>query len=489
MAAELQPDVYDALWLQSVTGPTHCAGQYKLVRAETANGKPLWKKTTAATTTTTATTTTAGSEKPEEDRWLYANKRGFWCVGGEDAKAKNFDCDTCFLYRKQLPNLDNSVPYTVKGGDWQWWDEGKKKWLDDPSIKVSEVPEASAEERLEAALREVAQLRSLAQRPGQQEDIGLPTRRASGLCLLGVDLTAPVFSDEDGNTLLMLAAGQGWYELSTFLCAARGVALTGGHQAYVDARSSETGWTALLCAARRGNLEIAELLLGSRATPNLASSRGGLTPLMLAADAGRPDFCNALVAARADVAARLRLGDARVALDFASHSYQPTPMPEAIIAGRSAARQILDSALAAQVAAARPPALVSCDWSREARLKRRRRRSVSYTVDDEVRILWRVDAALKEVVVQEVREGDRAYVAGVQPGWGLLSIDGSEAAARDFYLSGSSRLFDLPKPPVTLEFGRPLDFPDDLWHARLAEMVDQKCPKTTATTTIAGNRL
>ncbi|CAL1171804.1 unnamed protein product [Cladocopium goreaui] len=63
---------------------------------------------------------------------------------------------------------------------------------------------------------------------GADVEMARMARRAAGLCQLGVDLSTALF--DDGQTLLMLAAEQGWTELCRYLC------VTSCRSSYLDAR-------------------------------------------------------------------------------------------------------------------------------------------------------------------------------------------------------------------------------------------------------------
>eukprot|EP00933_Yihiella_yeosuensis_P062586 TRINITY_DN6557_c0_g5_i1.p1 TRINITY_DN6557_c0_g5~~TRINITY_DN6557_c0_g5_i1.p1 ORF type:complete len:465 (+),score=96.44 TRINITY_DN6557_c0_g5_i1:46-1440(+) len=459
-------DVYnqvspESLWIVSHSGQQQCSGEYELVKGELSNGKPLWKKS---------------AMRPEDELWLYSNKLGFWCIAGPDARSKNFDCDVCFIYRKKLPTGDaTGLPHAVLGGMWQWWDESKKTWCDDALIKASEVRPSSKADKLEIALREVAKLRSLASsRSANQEPFHDIETRVAELLLLDLDLTAPVFSDEDGGTLLMLAAHHNWKDFADTLCSSPTALVNGGRQAYLDARSTTTGWTALFCAVRQGHLSMAERLLDSKATPDIQSFSGGLTPLMLAADAGRSDLCKALLEARANPSTTLR-NDHRGAMDFARIVVAGTESEQnrtIKAAGRSEALKLIESAAANEF---KIPA-TNCIWSEEACAKRRRKRAVHYTGGARICIRWHYDPDLKEVLVKELSSTDSACQVGIKPGWALLSIDGSSQLVQSFRRSMASGYGEpsLPDPPVTLEFGRPLDYPDELWRMNVNQMVEQK---------------
>eukprot|EP00438_Fugacium_kawagutii_P010793 Skav206771 [mRNA] locus=scaffold1823:9946:13218:- [translate_table: standard] len=118
----------------------------------------------------------------------------------------------------------------------------------------------------------------------------------AGLCELGVDLATPLF--DDGQTLLMLAAEQGWTEL------------------FLGDAAEESGYTAVFYATRGGHLEILQLLLQAKASPNVASTRAGATPLLLAvmaSEATSQPLVEALLEAKAEVAPMPKVQELRPA--------------------------------------------------------------------------------------------------------------------------------------------------------------------------------
>ncbi|CAL1158657.1 unnamed protein product [Cladocopium goreaui] len=250
---------------------------------------------------------------------------GHWCFGGVDAKAKAFDWNRCYLYQVQQDGLQ--LPSDP--GSWHAWNERSQRWTQ-LNVRVSEVAFSDDAQRLVLAQGEVAQLRGFAElRRRQRRDWWRPpappapppppdatdscegadlemarmARRAAGLCQLGVDLSTALF--DDGQTLLMLAAEQGWTELCRYLC------VTSCRSSYLDAREEETGYTAVFYATREGHLDILKLLLGAKASPNIASHRAGATPLLLALMADSSSSSQPLVTvlldAKAEVTPRLQV--------------------------------------------------------------------------------------------------------------------------------------------------------------------------------------
>jgi len=97
-------------------------------------------------------------------------------------------------------------------------------------------------------------------------------------------------SDIDHKTVLMYAVEKG-REVVIKKCFENGV--------YLEATDSD-GWTAMMYAARRGNIEICEELLSFGANLNTATREDGFTALHLAAGNELIDVCLALVKAGAD---------------------------------------------------------------------------------------------------------------------------------------------------------------------------------------------
>ncbi|CAK9118370.1 unnamed protein product [Durusdinium trenchii] len=90
-----------------------------------------------------------------------------------------------------------------------------------------------------------------------------------------------------------------------------------------------------------------------------------------------------------------------------------------------------------------------------------RRRRVVYEEEDTLDIQWHCSG---EIFVRSIGPKDKAKEAGVRPGWTLKTVDSQKPVERDL----------RRKPPVQLEFQRPLELPDDFWHGHLAELIDQR---------------
>ncbi|CAK9007015.1 Uncharacterized protein SCF082_LOCUS9282, partial [Durusdinium trenchii] len=249
------------LWVEAPENWLQCKGVF-LLQKESANERPVWKKTDAAV-------------------WIYANKLGHWCVGGPEAKSHGFDWNRCFLYSAK----DSDLPCDLHL--WHGWADRQARWvLLAPPAGVSEVPFSEEHQRVAWARAELAQLRAWAEVKRRRRDWWRPpappddegasltedamARRAEGLIELGVDLSTPLFN-EGGETLLMLAAEQGWIKLCRHLCGI----LT---RRSLDAQEEESGYTALFYATRANQLEIIKLLLDAKASPQLCSARAGATP-------------------------------------------------------------------------------------------------------------------------------------------------------------------------------------------------------------------
>jgi len=96
-----------------------CQGVYLLVGDERPNGFPLWKQD--------------GGQ-----RWLYSCKKGRWCIGGKDVRAKEFASSSGWIYNAKLHEGD--TPDRV-GDDWRLWDG--EKFQQDVSISVSRGTEGA----------------------------------------------------------------------------------------------------------------------------------------------------------------------------------------------------------------------------------------------------------------------------------------------------------------------------------------------------------
>lgn len=310
---------------------------------------------------------------------------------------------------------------------------------------------ATSSDRLAAALSEVRQLRASPASPGASD-------RAEQLALFGVDLTLPVFSNEDGETLLMLGAACGWLGLCRHLCACVALRTSGHHalalQDYLDAQGWETGFTALLYAARGQHIHVASFLLDVKASPNLTSRLAGLSPLMIAADMGDLELCQVLLGKRADATQKDR--SAKSCFDYAAQHVDREPSS---IQQYRQVLQLVDDAWRRHMTPA------SALRNKDAATHRRRRRQVTYAAGSAVGIQWRMrDEKASEVLVWAIEEADPAYQAGVRAGWGLLAVDGAPSLTlEDARLSGIlDRMQYRLEASVLLEFGRPTVFPDDL---------------------------
>ena len=120
----------------------------------------------------------------------------------------------------------------------------------------------------------------------------------------------PNVADENGQTVLMIAAGQGHAEIvkillahewedETMVMTSHYGGATFGKPAEVDARDSR-GSTALIAAATHGHAEVVQLLLDAGAKVNAATERG-LTAIMQAAMKGQVEAVKVLLAAGAEV--------------------------------------------------------------------------------------------------------------------------------------------------------------------------------------------
>mmetsp|Transcript_29412 Transcript_29412/g.75486 ORF Transcript_29412/g.75486 Transcript_29412/m.75486 type:complete len:236 (+) Transcript_29412:1-708(+) len=120
-------------------------------------------------------------------------------------------------------------------------------------------------------------------------------------------------------------------------------------------------------------------------------------------------------------------------------------------------------------------ARAAAETAATARAGRRRKREVAYEEGDHIQIQWLIEEGAEEVLVLHVAEGDRAHLAGVGQGWALLSVDGRQ----DLLQCGHAerQRIRLLRPPVRLEFGRPLHFPKELWLARVSSMVEERQPR------------
>lgn len=441
-------EVPPALWLTSERGQRHCSGRYVVLAVERANGAPVWKHESA-------------------DLWLYTNPSGLWCIGDTAAWEKKFAHSSCFVYCGGDAARSGALPQRMPAGSWHFWDEHSAAWAVDAGITVSERPSAAELRRLAAALAELQWLRE--QPRGSKE----AERRSSELAMLGLDLMGAAFEDDEGAPLLLLAADRGWHTFVAALCArAR------GRRSYLDAQRRGTGWTALLLAARHGDEASVEMLLAAKASVNMASTVGGLTPLMLASDIGQESLVSRLLGARAD--ASVRDCNGRTALDFAE-AQAARASAASTAAAATAAAAAEPASLAPELQdfgavrllqqAAQPPAVQELPPAADSRAPRRRTRTVAYDEGDCLDIDWLIEDGAAEVVVLRIGASDAAQHAGVRPGWALLSVDGGQDLLRAGH--AERQRLRLLQPPLRLEFGRPLDFPEELWLARASAMLGE----------------
>ncbi|CAE7873895.1 unnamed protein product [Symbiodinium necroappetens] len=146
-AAAFGDEVPPKLWVHVPVGEQrHCSGCFSLQK-DKANEQPLWKKTGV------------------HEAWLYQNKLGHWCIGGKEARLREFDWNRCFLYQTapQDPHQRGAGPLLVASQPWQWWDSVGKKWVLDPTIRVLDVPHASSDQHQMLAQHQVAALRGAAE--------------------------------------------------------------------------------------------------------------------------------------------------------------------------------------------------------------------------------------------------------------------------------------------------------------------------------------
>lgn len=103
---------------------------------------------------------------------------------------------------------------------------------------------------------------------------------------VGVDTAASAGIRQEGLTPLMAAAAKGRVDTTSWLIE-QGAAL--------DAADPQ-GWTAVMHAIHNQRSDILQLLLRSRASAVVSGADEGVTPLHLAAQKGRPELVNALLA-------------------------------------------------------------------------------------------------------------------------------------------------------------------------------------------------
>eukprot|EP00929_Paragymnodinium_shiwhaense_P048973 TRINITY_DN24720_c0_g1_i1.p1 TRINITY_DN24720_c0_g1~~TRINITY_DN24720_c0_g1_i1.p1 ORF type:complete len:552 (-),score=142.83 TRINITY_DN24720_c0_g1_i1:70-1725(-) len=94
-----------------------CAGIYKLLKDEAANGLPLWKM-------------------PEKPYWMFSGPGGQWFIGDEDEESDKFDCNTGHIasHARHYGRMPDKM---AEFGGWQKFDADEEKWVKDGSIHVS----------------------------------------------------------------------------------------------------------------------------------------------------------------------------------------------------------------------------------------------------------------------------------------------------------------------------------------------------------------
>jgi len=103
----------DVLHVRSPNRRKSCAGEYVRVAGKRPNGHPLWRLKSG-------------------DRWLYSGRDSRWYIGGESAKAQDFNCSTGFICQA-LPHCGSGPHEAV--GPWQWGTV-TSGWVQDPHIAV-----------------------------------------------------------------------------------------------------------------------------------------------------------------------------------------------------------------------------------------------------------------------------------------------------------------------------------------------------------------
>ena len=102
--------------------------------------------------------------------------------------------------------------------------------------------------------------------------------------------------DEDGNTPLIIASGQGYLEIVEFLIAS-GADL---NQTSTDNGGHPPGHTALIMSSRNGHLKVVKALIAAGADVN-AENYSGATALIITAQLGYLEIVKVLIASGADV--------------------------------------------------------------------------------------------------------------------------------------------------------------------------------------------
>ena len=144
--------------------------------------------------------------------------------------------------------------------------------------------------------------------------------RVQRLINAGMD---PNTSDQHGNTLLIIAGAEGYFDLAKLLLTERArvrarnavgdsalmLAALRGHLEMVrllaayGGELSPSGWTPLHYCAWEGQTDVCRLLIELGANVN-ARSENGTTPLMMAAQQGKTDVVRLLLQSKADTTAR-----------------------------------------------------------------------------------------------------------------------------------------------------------------------------------------
>eukprot|EP00929_Paragymnodinium_shiwhaense_P097513 TRINITY_DN59172_c0_g1_i1.p1 TRINITY_DN59172_c0_g1~~TRINITY_DN59172_c0_g1_i1.p1 ORF type:complete len:865 (-),score=190.90 TRINITY_DN59172_c0_g1_i1:593-3187(-) len=111
-----------------VSGSNGYDGRYDIVRGETANDMPMWKK-------------------KGMNLWLFSSKTGKWLVGGEDEEAADFEAGERGYVISRALHL-GAMPQEVLAGGWQRFDGDL--WLSLPRMVVqAETPEDLAKSLIE----------------------------------------------------------------------------------------------------------------------------------------------------------------------------------------------------------------------------------------------------------------------------------------------------------------------------------------------------
>eukprot|EP00933_Yihiella_yeosuensis_P018678 TRINITY_DN15257_c0_g1_i1.p1 TRINITY_DN15257_c0_g1~~TRINITY_DN15257_c0_g1_i1.p1 ORF type:complete len:561 (-),score=97.48 TRINITY_DN15257_c0_g1_i1:121-1731(-) len=104
------------LYVSSPNGQQRCAGEYVPIADRMANGYPLWEHTSGKC-------------------WLYSGSNGMWILGGNDAKAKDFQCTRGVIYCKTVHS--GQAPEKMMAG---WMRLDGEGFREDAAISVSTKP-------------------------------------------------------------------------------------------------------------------------------------------------------------------------------------------------------------------------------------------------------------------------------------------------------------------------------------------------------------